>query len=106
QLALQDLGGCAERKGVDEGDSGREFLGSKRGARELSKPCELEGAMRSNDGDDLLAIILMGDANDRDLEDLGMLDERPFDLARIDILSAAEDEIFFSVEDEESTLCV
>ena len=55
----------------------------------------------THDGADLLAESLVGHADDRGLGHVGVLVERGFDLGRVDVLAAADDDVLQPVDDVE-----
>ena len=55
---------------------------------------------------DLLAEALVGDADDRGLGDVGVLVQRGLDLGRVDVLSAADDDVLQPIDDVEVALVV
>src|SRR5262245_13028756 len=81
---------------------GQELLGKGDDVRFF----ELLSGPRHDDGADLLTHHLVGHADDSDLEDRRMRSKCIFDLNAIDVLAAAIDHIFLSIDDVDQTLLV
>src|SRR5690606_81202 len=62
-------------------------------------------ADEAQDGDDLLAVVVVRQADDGRLGDPRMLYEYPFDLGGIDVVAPAQDEVLRAVDHREHAVC-
>ena len=102
QLALQDLAGRALRQLVDDLDDPRVFVGGEpllAEGRSARPAVALASGFERDDGLDLFAVALVGDADHRGLDDGFVLVEHFLDLARIDVEAAAQDHVLLAVDD-------
>jgi hypothetical protein len=82
--------------------------------RPRAAPCEgddlrLVGArpgLEGDEGEDLLAQLRVGPADDGGLGDGGVLVQHLLDLARVDVVAAADDEVLLAVDDEQVAVLV
>src|SRR5215207_9388113 len=107
-LAFEDLARRALGQLVDEPDLARILVG---GDALLDEALHVLGRragsrLQGDRGTDLLAQTVVWDAHDRDLADGGMLVEDLFDLARVDVEPAADDQLLLAVDDEEVAVLV
>src|SRR6476469_6712903 len=107
-LALEDLAGRALGEVVEEPDDPRVLVG---GDPLLDVLADLLGRqlLAVVDDDrraDLLAPLVVGDADDRRFADLRVLVEHLLDLARVDVVAAADDQVLLAVDDVEVALLV
>src|SRR5436190_13251376 len=98
---LLDLAGHRRRKAVDELDVARDLV---MGDLSLAEGADLLGARRlavaqANPGAELLAVARVGDADDLHILDLRVAVEELFDLARIDVLAAADHHVLDPADD-------
>src|SRR5690606_33969072 len=107
-VALEDLARRALGKLLDEPDDARnlvcgQLLPGPLGDLGLG---EVGTGLAGDDGGDLLAVMIVGDTDHSRLDDVGMLVEHLFDLARLDVVPAADDQILETVHDAQVALVV
>src|SRR3954462_13629221 len=107
-LALEDLAGRALGELVHEPDLARVLVA---GDLLLHEALELVGGdvlplLEDHGGADLLAHRLVGHADHRGLEHALVLVEDLLDLARVDVVAAADDQLLLAVDDEEVAVLV
>src|SRR5436190_1854971 len=98
---LLDLAGHRRRKAVDELDIARDLV---MGDLALAEGADLLGARRlavaqANPSAELLAVAWVGDADDLNVLDLRVAVEELLDLARIDVLAAADHHVLDPADD-------
>src|SRR4051812_47432316 len=107
-LALEDLARRGLRQLVQEPDPARILVG---GDAVLDERADLLGArllpwLQHDGRRDLLAHRLVGHADHRRLGDRRVLVQDLLDLARIDVVAAADDHVLLAVDDEEVAILV
>src|SRR3954453_6261638 len=107
-LALEDLAGRPLGERVDDPDVARVLVG---GDALLDEVAQLVGVARGAlgqrpGGADLLAELLVGHADHRRLDHRRVLVEHLLDLARVDVVAAADDHVLLAVDDEEVPVLV
>src|SRR5699024_10065340 len=107
-LAFEDLAAGSFGKFVEELDDPRDLIGGEiLPAEPLDLICAEVGTWSAgDDSGHLLTILLIRSAYDADLIDLGDLIDDLFDLARVDVVSAMDDEVLDAVDDEEIPVLV
>ena len=107
-LALEDLAGGALGQVVEEPDQARVLVGGDPlldvGADLLGR--QLLALVEDDRGADLLAPLVVGDADHRRFADLRVLVEHLLDLARVDVVAAADDQVLLAVDDVEVAVLV
>src|SRR6185437_638820 len=107
-LALEDLARGALGQVVHQPDHPRVLVGRHLA---LDVVAQLLGrgrrALLERDGGaDLLAVLVVGDAHDRGLPDRRVLVEHLLDLARVDVVAAADDQLLLAVHDVEVAVLI
>src|SRR3954447_17209715 len=107
-LPLEDLAGRSLGQLVDEPDLARvlvagDLLLDVRAQLVLG---DVLAVLERDRGADLLAELLVRDADHRRLGHRGMLVEDLLDLARIDVVAAADDHVLLAIDDEEVAVLV
>src|ERR1700709_525228 len=107
-LALEDLAGGPFWQLVDEPDETRVLVG---GDPLLDVGADLVGAqllalVEDDGGAYLLAPLVVGDADHRRFADPRVLVEHLLDLARVDVVAAADDQVLLAIYDVEVALLV
>src|SRR5215216_349210 len=107
-LALEDLARRALRELVGEPDPARVLVVGDLLLDELTQlvGVDLLALLEHDGGADLLAHLVVGDADDGGLGDRGVLVEDLFDLARVHVVAAADDHLLLAVDDEEVAVLV
>src|SRR3954454_9448286 len=107
-LALEDLARRAHGERVDEVDDARVLVGGHALLGEGADGVRvgLRAVLEDDRRRDLLAHLLVRHADDRGLRDRGVLVEDLLDLARVDVVAAADDHVLLAVDDEEVAVLV
>ena len=107
QLLLQDLPRRALGQLLRTRTSRGYLYAASRHGRRRSRP---RGHLRTwaegHDGDDLLSQSLVRTTDDRCLADRGVAVEHLLDLARVDVVAAADDEVLLAVDEEQEPVLV
>ena len=107
-LPTQDLaGGSFRERFLEPHETGVLVCGDPR----LDEALDLLGirlvaGLEDDRGADVLAELVVGQAHDRGLHDVGVLVEHLLDLARVDVEAAADDHLLLAVDDEEIAVVV
>src|SRR3954453_2968745 len=107
-LALEDLPRRALRQLLEEPDDARVLVGGDPLLHVLAHLLrrELHAVVADDRSADLLAPLVMGDTEPRRFADLRVLVEDLLDLARVDVVAAADDQVLLAVDDEEAAVLV
>src|ERR1700682_4206240 len=106
QWLLVDLPGRGLGQLVDDLPTRRDFEGGEQVATVLLDARELGARREDDDGVDLLASDLVGTPDDRRSPHRRVLEQHVLDLARIDVLAAADDHVLLAVDEEEEAVLV
>src|SRR5579875_2864906 len=107
-LALEDLARRPLRQVVDDPHRARVLVCGDALTHVFAElvRCRLGALTEGDCGADLLAPLVMRDAEHRGLADGRVLVEHLLDLARVDVVAAADDELLLAVDDEEVAVLV
>ena len=107
-LASQDLAGRSLGQLVDDPDGAGVLVGGQAllGERLQLLLVDVVAVLERDRGADLLAQVVVLDADHGDLGDGLVLVERLLDLARVDVVAAADDQVLLAVDDEEVAVLV
>src|SRR4051812_19479857 len=101
-LHLPDLPGHRHRELVDDQDVAGDLLVGQLAEAERPQTLAVQGlgALPQPEPDhELLAVLLVGDTDDLGIDDVGMGVEELLDLARVDVLAAADDHVLDAAGD-------
>src|SRR6185312_10548366 len=109
EVALQDLAGTrlGERLAADDHGAGH-LVATDVLAAHGDDLVGRDGGAGLDDhlGVDHLAEVFVGNAEHRDLEDVGMLEDGILDFGRVDVLAARDDHVLGAVDDEQVAVLV
>src|SRR3954453_7374103 len=101
QLELLHLAGDGQRELVDAAHVTRDLVVGNPAAAELGERrlVDLGAPARHDEGHELLAVALVGHTDDLHVGDVGVAHQELLDLARVDVLAAADHEVLDAPDD-------